>query len=58
MIRLIGFSDGNIYIFSTAANRKANASIMGSFQCAVAKKIAEVEAVLAAQVKFELMFGC
>uniref|UniRef100_A0A8R1XTE8 Phospholipase A-2-activating protein n=1 Tax=Onchocerca volvulus TaxID=6282 RepID=A0A8R1XTE8_ONCVO len=45
----VGADDGNIYIFSTAANRKANASIMGSFQCAVAKKIAEVEAVLAAQ---------
>ncbi|VDO43259.1 unnamed protein product [Onchocerca flexuosa] len=45
----VGADDGNIYIFSTVANRKANASIMGSFQCAVAKKIAEVEAVLSAQ---------
>uniref|UniRef100_A0A0R3RH49 PFU domain-containing protein n=1 Tax=Elaeophora elaphi TaxID=1147741 RepID=A0A0R3RH49_9BILA len=45
----VGADDGNIYIFSTAAHRKADASTLGSFQCAVAKKIAEVEAILAAQ---------
>ncbi|MCP9261252.1 Phospholipase A-2-activating protein [Dirofilaria immitis] len=45
----VGANDGNIYIFSTAADRKANASMMESFQCAVAKKVAEFEAVLAAQ---------
>ncbi|VBB33555.1 unnamed protein product, partial [Acanthocheilonema viteae] len=45
----VGADDGNIYIFSTVANRKADANAMGSFQCAVAKKIAEAEAILAAQ---------
>lgn len=48
----IHFSDGNIYLFSTAANRKADANRMESFQSAVAKKIIEAEAMLAAQVRF------
>ncbi|EJD73820.1 WD domain-containing protein [Loa loa] len=46
---VVGADDGNIYIFSAVASRKADASTMGSFQCAVAKKIAETEAVMAAQ---------
>ncbi|CAG9534252.1 unnamed protein product [Cercopithifilaria johnstoni] len=45
----VGADDGNIYIFSTVANRKADANTTGSFQCAVAKKIAEGEAILVAQ---------
>ncbi|VIO94008.1 WD domain containing protein [Brugia malayi] len=45
----VGADDGNIYIFSAVANRKASAIAMESFQAAVAKKISEVEAILAAQ---------
>uniref|UniRef100_A0A915Q0D1 Phospholipase A-2-activating protein n=1 Tax=Setaria digitata TaxID=48799 RepID=A0A915Q0D1_9BILA len=45
----VGADDGSIYIFSTASNRKASADAMESFNCAVSKKIAEVEAVLTAQ---------
>lgn len=54
---LVHFSDGNIYIFTAATNRKVDASAMGSFQSAVAKKIAKIEAALAAQVKFTSAFG-
>lgn len=44
------YSDGNIYIFTTNAKRKADTTMMEIYQCAVAKKIADVDAALAAQV--------
>lgn len=45
----VGADDGNIYIFTTNAKRKANTTMMEMYQCAVAKKIADVDAALAAQ---------
>lgn len=44
------FSDGNIYIFTTNERRKATCNELQAFDANVAKRVAEAEALLAAQV--------
>ncbi|VDN08021.1 unnamed protein product [Thelazia callipaeda] len=45
----VGASDGNIYIFTTVLERRANARAMQLFQNVVSREVAKSEAVMAAQ---------